>query len=78
LSRCGAHYTSRRAASDEQLAYESHLVAIRYKRFGYRRAHAMLRRDRQIINHKRVARVWRICDLEPAAPETATALPSAT
>lgn len=63
LSRCGARYTSHKRAGDEQLANELHTIAIRYKRFGYRRAHAVLRRDGQIVNHKRVARVWRICGL---------------
>ena len=59
LSRCGARYTSRTRASDEQLADELRTIATRYPRFGYRRAHAVLRRDGQTINHKRVARLWR-------------------
>jgi putative transposase len=63
LSRCGARYTSRKRANDEQLAGELRALAARYKRFGYRRAHAVLRRDGQTINHKRVARVWRVCGL---------------
>jgi putative transposase len=63
LSRCGAHYTSRRTASDEQLADELRELATRYKRFGYRRAHAVMRREGQMINHKRVARLWRITGL---------------
>ncbi len=63
LSRCGARYTSQLTAGDEQLANELHTIATRYKRFGYRRAHAVLRRDGQTINHKRVARLWRITGL---------------
>jgi putative transposase len=63
LSRCGARYTARQTASDEQLADELRSLAARYKRFGYRRVHAMLRRDGRVINHKRVARVWRIAGL---------------
>jgi len=30
----------------------------RYPRFGIRRAHALLRSDGQVINHKRVQRLW--------------------
>jgi putative transposase len=63
LSPCGARYASRTQASDEHLAGELRLIATRYKRFGYRRVHAMLRRGGQVINHKRVARLWRICGL---------------
>lgn len=63
LSRCGARYASRKQASDERLADELRRIATRYKRFGYRRAHAVLRRDGQTLNHKRVARVWRITGL---------------
>lgn len=34
-------------------------TAVRYPRFGYRRAHALLRRDGQKVNHKRVHRLWK-------------------
>ncbi len=36
------------------------LIAAQHLRFGYRRAHALLRRAGQQINHKRVARIWRL------------------
>jgi putative transposase len=78
LSRCGARYTSRKRANDEQLAGELRALAARYKRFGYRRAHAVLRRDGQTINHKRVARVWRVCGFGLAASQTSPTLQAAT
>jgi putative transposase len=38
-------------------------IAAQHPRYGYRRAHALLKRAGQPINHKRVARVWRITGL---------------
>lgn len=34
-------------------------IAAKHKRFGYRRAHALLRRAGQTVNHKRVHRLWK-------------------
>ena len=34
-------------------------IGAKHKRFGYRRAHALLRRAGQRVNHKRVHRLWK-------------------
>ena len=66
LSRATARL--RKSAAGElrngELAERLKLIAARHTRFGYRRAHALLRRGGetekgQIINHKRVHRIWR-------------------
>jgi len=51
-------YTAR---PNQDAALTAQLVHIRekYPRFGIRRAHALLRADGQIINRKRVERIWR-------------------
>ena len=38
-------------------------IARRRKRFGYRRAHALLVREGLVVNHKRIERLWRILGL---------------
>jgi putative transposase len=63
ISRCGLHYTSLRTVGDLILADQLKLIASKHLRFGYRRAYAVLRREGQQINHKRVARVWRLTGL---------------
>lgn len=52
-----------REDADAKLGDELKLIAAKHLRFGYRRAYAMLRREGQRINHKRVARVWRLTGL---------------
>ena len=37
-----------------------HLIAGYHKSYGYRPAHRELRRQGQVINHKRVQRIWRL------------------
>jgi putative transposase len=49
--------------TDTELSEELRPIAAQHPRFGYRRAHALLQRAGQPINHKRVARVWRITGL---------------
>jgi putative transposase len=44
---------------DAELADHLRTIAAQHPRYGYRRAHALLQRDGQLVNHKRVARVWR-------------------
>lgn len=63
LSRCGMRYKSRKAAADRALGEELQRIARKHIRFGYRRAHALLRRSGQQINQKRVHRVWRLMGL---------------
>ena len=46
--------------ADTGLSEELRAIAVRHPRFGYRRAHALLKRAGQQINHKRVARVWHL------------------
>jgi putative transposase len=63
ISRCGLHYKSLRDVRDSILGDELKVIAHQHLRFGYRRAHALLRRKGQQINHKRVARVWKLTGL---------------
>jgi len=75
LSRCGARYTSHKRAGDEQLANELHTIAIRYKRFGYRRAHAALMRTIRLFAGRKSTSVlhW----LRPAGGVMILSLPKA-
>jgi putative transposase len=57
MSRTGARYRTRR--QDEELRERLRTIAREHPRYGYRRARAVLRRDGEQINHKRVHRVWR-------------------
>ena len=50
----------RRSVSDEALLRERlRLLARRHPRYGYRRMHALLRREGWLCNRKRVQRLWR-------------------
>jgi putative transposase len=44
---------------DTKLIEQLTAIAGKYKRYGSPRAHALLRRDGIIINHKRVERIWK-------------------
>lgn len=57
------HYQSRKAVADGELGEELRQIACKHTRFGYRRAHALLRRAGLQTNHKRVHRVWRLMNL---------------
>ncbi|MCA1617215.1 MAG: IS3 family transposase [Acidobacteria bacterium] len=57
MSRNGARYRTRR--QDGELRAWLRAIAREHPRYGYRRACALLRRDGQQVNHKRVQRVWR-------------------
>lgn len=56
ISRHGVRYETRR--SDSALAEKLKAIADQHPRYGYRRACALLRRDGDEVNHKRVQRVW--------------------
>jgi putative transposase len=56
ISRHGLRYESRR--SDSALLEKLKAIAGEHPRYGYRRACALLRRNGDEINHKRVHRVW--------------------
>jgi putative transposase len=57
ISRSSASYRARR--NDEPLAQRLRAIAAKRVRYGYRRAYRLLRREGELINHKRVERVWR-------------------
>ena len=59
ITRSSARYEARVPSNDE-LVGELRRIAAKHPRFGYRRAHALLRRAGQVVNHKRVARLWRV------------------
>jgi putative transposase len=52
-----------KARTDTELSDELCTIAAKHPRFGYRRAHALLKRAGQQLNHKRVARAWRLTGL---------------
>jgi putative transposase len=57
ISRHGVRYETRR--SESALVEKLKTIAREHPRYGYRRACALLRRDGEEVNHKRVHRVWR-------------------
>jgi putative transposase len=48
-----------RVQQDRDLSQRLHHIAKRRPRYGYRRAHALLRREGHLINQKRVRRLWK-------------------
>ena len=56
ISRHGIRYEARR--SDSALLEKLKTIASKHPRYGYRRACALLRRNGDEVNHKRVHRVW--------------------
>jgi hypothetical protein len=56
ISRSSAGYKAKR--NDEPLAEKLRAIASRRIRFGYRRAYGELRKQGEVINYKRVERVW--------------------
>ena len=62
-SRSGLRYQAH-PRDDRALAQRLREIARRHKRYGYRRALALLRRDRLRVNHKRVHRVWKQIGLQ--------------
>ena len=57
IARATARYLPH-PAQEGPLPEELKQLKGRYPRFGIRRAHALLRSDGQVINHKRVQRLW--------------------
>jgi transposase InsO family protein len=47
-----------RQAADQQLREKIVALAHKHRRFGYRRVTALLRREGERVNHKRVWRIW--------------------
>lgn len=58
LQRFTKRYETRRNLENEELKAELTELAGRWKRFGYRRLHVMLKRQGKIVNHKRVYRLY--------------------
>lgn len=58
LSRNTLRYEPRRSAQNEALSTQIIELAQVRRRFGYRRIHALLRRDGVEVNHKRVYRLY--------------------
>ncbi len=63
ITRSSARHSRAQPPTDTELSEELRVIATKHPRFGYRRAHALLQRAGKQINHKRVARVWRIAGL---------------
>jgi len=59
FARSSWHYQSRRP-SQEQLVARLRALASKRPRWGYRMLHLLLRREGQLINHKRVYRLYRL------------------
>jgi putative transposase len=59
LSRTVLHYEPKLSAPNMQLGERIGEVAAERRRFGYRRIHALLRREGLHANHKRVYRLYR-------------------
>jgi putative transposase len=63
VARSSFRYYSRMRARDQELQQHLRTIALQYPRYGYRRAWAILRRS-QVINIKRVHRVWGAAQLQ--------------
>jgi putative transposase len=61
----GQHRSTQRMASrppsdqDKRLRRRLRTIAREHPRWGWRMAHRLLRRDGQLVNHKRIRRLWR-------------------
>ncbi|MFH2076712.1 MAG: IS3 family transposase [Pseudomonadota bacterium] len=56
-------YYKARPRDDTGLGETLKAISVRHKRYGYRRAHALILRSGKIVNHKRVYRLWRLLGL---------------
>jgi len=63
LSRSTLRYEPRRSEENEILKSRTVTLAQERRRFGYRRIHALLRREGVEANHKRIYRLYREADL---------------
>jgi transposase InsO family protein len=63
LARSTLRYEPRCSLADEQLQARIIELAQEQRRFGYRRIHALLRREGYEINHKRTYRLYREASL---------------
>ena len=58
ICRSTYRYQLKRIEKDERLSYRIIELAQQRRRFGYRRIHALLRREGQEVNHKKVYRLY--------------------
>lgn len=58
-ARSTVRYRSRRSTADGVLRGRLRALAEQRPRFGYRRLHVLVRREGIIVNHKRIARLYR-------------------
>jgi len=63
LSRSTLRYEARRSEENEALKAKIVTLAQERRRFGYRRIHALLRREGVEANHKRIYRLYREAEL---------------
>jgi putative transposase len=63
IGRASARYRGQPVADEAVLRGRLRELAAERPRFGYRRLHALLRREGIVVNHKRVARLYRAEDL---------------
>ncbi len=63
IDRATARYRGRPRDGEAALRRRLHELAGEWPRFGYRRLHALLRREGVVVNHKRVERLYRAVGL---------------
>ncbi len=63
ISRKCLCYESSKAKRDDALKQRLGELAVQWKRFGYRRLHALLLREGERVNHKRVYRLYKEAEL---------------
>jgi putative transposase len=66
LSRTVLHYEAKMSEQNAELGSRIAELAAARRRFGYRRIHALLRREGRQANHKRVYRLYRLAGLAVA------------
>lgn len=59
LPRQTARYVARKRDDEAGLVERLREIGAKHRRFGYRRAHVLLKRDGVAVNHKRVHRLWK-------------------
>jgi len=59
LCRATLRYESQRSVDDAELTERIRDIALKRRRFGYRRVHRLLRREGTEVNHKKVYRLYR-------------------
>jgi len=69
LSRSSARYQAH-PRDDQPLQQQMEQIKQKHPRFGTPRVHTLLRADGQVINHKRIERLWRKGGLQvPQCPK---------